>query len=277
MAVSWPVYKEWESETIARLLQPKSDPAKAWVESIGALSELAGRGPVDPDFESTVQMGGVTDEIEATAPDEETDSDDSAEFVPTEGIGRASDVVAGAADILLSDMAFWAELLVGLEAADPMALRRFRSGMLRLRMSLGHEPDAAPVLAEIARLAARELQASGGPMFSTTDELLQPTDPIIDSVSYSPRNPEVQRRFLTQALMDKRLFEFGTVGRGLIALTLHLALLRLGNVHGDEMHPRLEDMAYLLHHPQLTDVIDTRAVVRATDGQPAIHAAILGI
>ncbi len=33
-------------------------------------------------------------------------------------------------------------------------------------------------------------------------------------------DPAVQRRFLMQALMDKRPFEYGTIGRGMVAMTL---------------------------------------------------------
>jgi len=77
--------------------------------------------------------------------------------------------------------------------------------------------------------------------------------------------------------MQKRPLEYGTAGRGLLALSVFLAVLRLEELPGDEMHPRLEDLAYLIHHPQLTDIIDTRAVVRATDGRPGLHAALLGL
>ena len=271
VSVAWPVYVEWEAEALARIQDETTDPAVAWVEAVSGFSRMIERGSVDPDFESTVTSEG-------TQLDETGDEDESAEFVPPRGLGSVADDVAEAADILVREMAFWSELLVGLEAADPNALRRFRSGMLRLRAGLGFDPDAAPVLAELARLDLRQRRATGGTIspFSATDELsILPTDPVIRAVP--PSGVALQRRFLSQALLAKRPMEYGTAGRGLLAMTLFLAVLRLEELPGDEMHPRLEDVAYLVHHPQLTDILDTRAIVRITDGQPRLHAALLGL
>jgi len=270
VSVAWPVYQEWEAETLVRLSDLDEDPAVAWLESIQAFSSMVDRGSVDPDFESTVTA-------EAPGPEEEEETEEGADFIPPLGIGSVSDDETAAADILVRELAFWAELLVGLEAADPMALRRFRSGMLRLRAGVGHNPEAAPVLAELARLELRQrrvLEVSNP--HTVTDELtIPPTDPAITALP--PSGVSLQRRFLCQTLMQKRPLEYGTAGRGLLALSVFLAVLRLEELPGDEMHPRLEDLAYLIHHPQLTDIIDTRAVVRATDGRPGLHAALLGL
>ena len=269
ITVAWPVYQEWEADALARILDEENDPAVAWVEAVTGFSRMISRGSVDPDFESTIT-------VEAPQPQE--DEEEDSEFVPPRGLGSiAADVIA-AADILVKEMALWAELLVGLEAADPMALRRFRSGMLRLRAAIDFAGEAAPVLAEKARLELRRRRATQGTRvpLNVTDELgILPTDPVIEALP--PSGVALQRRFLSQALMAKRPLEYGTAGRGLLALTLFLALLRLEDLPGDEMHPRLEDISYLVHHPQLTDILDTRAIVRATDGQPGLHAALLGL
>ena len=273
ISVAWPVYQEWQSEALAGLKDESTDPAVAWLEAIAGFSRLINEGDADPDFESTVNL-------ESPRSDETADDDDEIpDFVPPRGLGSLTDDVHEAADVLVREMAFWAELLVGLEAADPNALRRFRSGMLRLRAKVGFEPEAAPVLAELARLELRELRAMGAGThlpFGDTDEIgILPTDPAIEAIP--PTSVSLQRRFLSQALMAKRPLEYGTAGRGLLALTLFLAVLRLEELPGDEMHPRLEDVSYLVHHPQLTDILDTRAIVRSTDGQPALHAALLGL
>ena len=272
ISVAWPVYQEWQTEALALLLDEDSDPAVAWVEAVAGFAHMISHGSVDPDFEST-----VTIEAPETT-DDDDDDDDPPDFVPPRGIGSLADDETEAADILVKELAFWAELLVGLEAADPNALRRFRSGMLRLRAQIAFAPEAAPVLAEMARLELRQLRGTSGftPPYTVTDELtIPPTDPVIPAIP--PASTSLQRRFLMQALMEKRPLEYGTAGRGLLALTVFLAVLRLEELPGDEMHPRLEDVSYLLHHPQLTDILDTRAIVRTTDGQPGLHAAILGL
>lgn len=260
-------WRAWETETVARL-RSDDDPAEAWLASMTAFASI-GRDAESDDLDLAI---AETVDVEDAKP---------TEFVPPEGVGQPGESDFGAADILLKDLAFWAELLVGLEAADPMALRRFRSGVLRLRGQLGHRPEAAPVIAEEARLANRESDPDGAEPWALrdTDHYRVPKfdDEDSKSKSASGDDPDVQRRFLSQALLSKRPLDFGSTGRGLLALTVFLALLRLESVPGDEMQPRLHDLAYLLHHPQLTDILDTRASVRQYAGSTAMHAALLGL
>lgn len=258
----WSDWSTWEDETGARL--GEGDPADGWLASLQAFMDLSGR-------EHTPHP---TDETMAVEPAKD---DGDSEFVPSGGLGDAGDAEIEAADLLLKDLSFWAELLVGLEAADPMSLRRFRSGVLRLRHTLGHAPEAAPVLAEQARLAARRSQPDPGEPWATqdTDAHTILESPVPRMPSARP-HPEVQRRFLLQELSAKRPFEYGTLGRGLISLTVFLALLRLEAVPGDELHPTVADIAYLVHHPQLTDIFDTRATVRCWDAAIGLHEALLG-
>lgn len=270
VSVSWQVFREWETDALARIQDEAVDPARAWLQAVSSFSRMIDRGTVDPDFESTITT-------QAPGKPEQEPASGSGDFVPAMGLGTLADRAPEAADILLRELALWAELLVGLEAADPMALRRFRSGVLRVRAALGFSPEAAPVLAEMARIDLRQKRAAqpqGSSLPSAADIGVLPTDPMIPAVTCGG-SPAVQRRFLAQEIMGKRLLEYGTAGRGLVALTLYLALLRLPELPGDELHPRVEDVAYLVHHPQLSDIIDTRAVVRATEGRPGLHASLL--
>jgi hypothetical protein len=194
---------------------------------------------------------------------------------PGTGVGDSTDDPRTAADIILRDMAIWCELLVGLEAANPMAIRRLRSSLLRVRTNLGQSPDAAPVLAEKARLLLRRHAAA-----ETSPDVLSAislTDPDGTLPPALGSQPAVQRRFLAQALMEKRLFEFSSIDRGVVSMTVFLSALRLPAVAGDEYTLAISDVAYLSHHPQLTDIVDSRAVVHdmALDGR--VHRAILGL
>ncbi len=260
-------WKAWEAEAVARL-RTDDDPAEAWLESMIAFASI-GRDAASDDLD--LDLAETVDIEEAPNTD----------FVPPEGMGIPGESERDAADQLLKDLAFWSELLVGLEAADPMALRRFRSGVLRLRAQLAHKPDAAPVIAEAARLANRKANPDRAEPWALrdTDHYRVPKfdDEESKAVSVSGDDPDVQRRFLSQALLSKRPLDFGSTGRGLMAITVFLALLRLETVPGDELQPRLADLAYLIHHPQLTDILDTRAAVRQHEGSTGVHAAILGL
>ena len=261
--VDYAAWQAWESSAVSGLQgEDDDDVTGAWLAALEGFSSLI--------------TDASADDLDLSGP---VDGADDADFVPPEGVGDPGDDPTAAADLLLKDLAFWAELLVGREAADPMSLRRFRSGVLRLRGQVGKNADAAPVLAEVARLEARRADPNTAEpwMLRDTDYYKLPKAGGEKAVSVSSSDPDVQRRFLAQALLEKRPMEYGTAGRGLIALTVFLALMRLDVVPGDELHPRLEDLAYLVHHPQLTDIIDTRASVRGFETSRDVHAALLGL
>lgn len=272
--VAWSRYKAWEDRAIARLLDADSDPGDSWLKSIrdfAALVAEAGTENLSLDPDETI-------EDELTAPTSEVSLLGLNELeleVPSPG---------EMADVLLRELSIWAELLVGLEASDPGALRRFRSGITRLRMAVGEAEDAPAVLAENKRLAIRKERSAGRP-----DDLdLEPitgitlgekTDahaaPVL--VEPPPGSADLQRRFLVQALKGKQAFEFGTVARGLLSLSVFVGVLRLQTIDGDELQPTYRDISYLLNHDHLTDVFDTRAVVRSSQIDPAVHAALAGL
>ena len=60
-----------------------------------------------------------------------------------------------------------------------------------------------------------------------------------------------------------------------IDLTLFAAILSLDELEGDELQPSVSDVAYLVSHSQITDIIDTRASVRAAEAQTEVHRLIL--
>jgi hypothetical protein len=276
--VDFVTYRKWESDALERLADEKNEPAETWSEIVRDLVVLvhsdAARSvddtledmvaPVPGDFSETPTVGSPTGDTS------EVKTVDSAT-----GVGETSDDPRIAADILLRDLAIWCELLVGLEAADPMAIRRMRSSLLRVRGQLGQSPDAAPVLAERARLLLRRrASAETSPNVLPAIDL---TDPEIRAPAALGSDPSVQRRFLSQALMAKRLFEFSSIDHGVAALTVFLSALRLITVPGDEYSLSISDVAYLSNHPQLTDIVDSREVVHqmALDGR--VHRAILGL
>lgn len=257
---SWGDYRAWENKAIALIQDDNRDPADAWVEAVTLLARsIETITSTENNAETTTEL-----QVDATVPTQPP-NDDSNEFVPVAGLGDCSLDPHEAADIFARDMALWSELLVGLEAADPDALRHLRSGATRIREVVGHAPEAAPVLAEIARLEKREEYER-----NRSGE---------DTVRIGAVAPDwnVQRRFLVQALMDKRLLEYGTVSRGTSLLTLLLAIIRLPHIGGDELRTHVANIAYLVHHPQLSDIVDSRAVLRATAEEPRFHAAMLGV
>lgn len=258
---TWGDYKKWESEAIALLQDESKDPADAWVEAVNRLIWLGRK------LDTSSHGAETTTEIKV--PDAETAGTET-ELVPDLGLGECPLVPGEAADTLLRDLALWSELLVGLEAADPDALRRLRSGLLRLRGVVAVKPDAAPVLAEKARLRKRlETAATHQPI---EDPFLEAETNFADA-----DEPAIQRRFLVQALMEKRLFEYGNLLRGATLLSVLLGVMRLEPEPNDELQPQIGDLAYLVHHPQLADIVDSRAVVRAESDDVAFHAAILGV
>lgn len=262
---TWGDYRKWESAAIALIQDESRDPADAWVEAVKRLA-LLGRTLDTSAFgaETTTEL-----HVASAAPPEKAGTD---ELVPDLGLGDCPLSAAEAADVLLRDMALWSELLVGLEAADPDALRRLRSGLLRLRKGVDFAPDAAPVLAEDARLRNRLQTAAMGQQIE---------DPFEDTVPEAPLastdDPSVQRRFLVQALMEKRLFEFGNLLRGTTILSVMLGVMRLPARPNDELQAQIGDLAYLVHHPQLADILDSRALVRASSDDVEFHAALLGV
>jgi Fe-S-cluster containining protein len=275
--VDFGVYRKWESDALLRLSDDTVDPAEAWSEIIRDLVVLVhsdvGRTVDDTLEEMGPATGGFDDTPTVVSPMGETTV--VAPVDPGTGVGDSTDDPRTAADIILRDMAIWCELLVGLEAANPMAIRRLRSSLLRVRTNLGQSPDAAPVLAEKARLLLRRHAAA-----ETSPDVLSAislTDPDGTLPPALGSQPAVQRRFLAQALMEKRLFEFSSIDRGVVSMTVFLSALRLPAVAGDEYTLAISDVAYLSHHPQLTDIVDSRAVVHdmALDGR--VHRAILGL
>ena len=259
---TWGDYRKWESATIAAIQDESNDPAEAWVEAVRQLGWLARQ--LD-----TSSFGAETT-TELHLPSAEPEKVGTEELVPDLGLGDCPLAPTEAADILLRDMALWSELLVGLEAADPDALRRLRSGLLRLRKEVDFRPDAAPVLAEEARLRNRLLTAA-------TSQRIEDPFGEPETTFAETDDPSVQRRFLVQALMEKRLFEYGNLLRGTAVITLLLGVMRLPTKPNDEMQAQMGDLAYLVHHPQLADILDSRAVVRASSDDVDFHAALLGI
>ncbi len=257
---SWGEYRAWERKAIALIQNDNVDPAKAWVDALSELSRtIAGITSSESGAETTTELHVVTGEAATQAGEED------GKFVPQAGLGDSPLDPRAAADVFARDMALWSELLVGLEAADPNALRHLRSASTRLRKEIGHMAEAAPVLAELHRLSLREEEAR-----SLSGE-------VTARIGAVAPDWNVQRRFLVQALMDKRLLEYGTVARGTSVLTLLLAAMRLPELGGDEMRVEVADVAYLVHHPQLADIVDSRAVVRTSAEEPTFHAALLGV
>ena len=267
VTVPWADYDEWERETLDALADPAVPVVAAWLERLGVFQDLVetAAAAIDDDL----SLGPDLQETTAETPPLSGEIEETLEL----------SAPGAAADRLLRDLALWSELLVGLEAADPMALRRFRSGMLRVRGLVGVGAEAAPVLAEMARLARRRSDSQAGAAVSepgavTRSDFAVPTDLLPDELART-QGEAVQRRFLSQSLADKRAFEYGTVARGFLALTVLTSVLCLDRVESDEHHPRISDVAYLVNHPQLTDIMDTRGVVRSRAVEPDIHALIL--
>lgn len=258
---TWGDYKKWESEAIKAIQDEANDPADAWVQSVNKLIWLArSLDTASHGAETTTELH--LGDVEKAGTEEE--------LVPDLGMGDCPLIPGEAADVLLRDLALWSELLVGLEAADPDALRRLRSGLLRLRKAVGYKPDAAPILAEDARLRKR-LQTA-----ATHQDI---EDPFAEAETNfaDADDPDIQRRFLVQALMEKRMFEYGNLLRGATMLSVLLGVMRLDVLPHDEMQPQIGDIAYLVHHPQLADILDSRAVIRASADDAALHAAILSV
>jgi Fe-S-cluster containining protein len=270
--MSFADYARWERESLARLADVTIPAQDAWLRCVEAFVALV---PMADEAGADVQTGAMP------AADEEAQVVPGT-LVPRSGIGEAPQDPRAAMDALLRDLALWVELLAGLEAADPAALRRFRHALLRLRYELAHEALAAAPMAEFARLRHRAIGTAS--LTSTSSlgdgwarprcrtwevEAVGTDEPTTDHGSPFDREPpahgsdeEVQRRFLLQALVEKRPLEYGTISRGLLAMTVLLAALSLDEVLGDEMAIQVADVAYLLHHPQLTDVMDSRGSLR---------------
>ncbi|MCO4771806.1 MAG: YkgJ family cysteine cluster protein [Deltaproteobacteria bacterium] len=254
----WAVYRAWETKAVRLLQDDDRDPAELWIEAIQELTRTVSDLTLEqPGAETTTELQAVSDTATEEAVDEE--------FVPELGLGDCPLAPVEAADVFAKDVALWSELLIGLEAADPESLRHLRSGATRLRVEIGARPEAAPVLAELARLLVRE------------EETLSMSGEVTARIDAVAPDWGVQRRFLTQALMDKRLLDYGTVARGTALLTLLLAALRLPEAPGDEMRLMVGDAAYLAHHQQLADIVDSRAAVRTSAEDPSFHAALLGV
>ena len=270
------LYKDWEDESVALLLDENQEPSRAWltiVENFEAvLQKQPGYRP-DPWLEIVSCADDSTMEISHIG--------DPEPLTTERGQGDFSADVGHGADILLRDLATWLELLVGLEAADPGALRRVRRGLVRLRSLLNVSPESAPVLAERARLSQLVADAAdtlGDELQMGQDLSLSTTRPAIRSVRREKvPTSELERRFLVQALVGKALFRYSTVRHGLLAVTIHLALLCLEDIESDPYTPRIEDISYLFQHPQFTDVINSRATVRHHPSDGSLHRSILGL
>ena len=273
--VPYELYGSWEEKSVARLLDGSEEPARAWVsvvEDFEALLQKQTGYQADSwlelsyDDTSTVEMSNVSE---------------SEPVISERGQGELNLDVGRAADILLRDLGVWLELLVGLEAADPGALRRVRRGLVRLRSALDVSPRSAPVLAERARISqlAHDAADTLGDNFKSEDSAqLTATRPAIRPVHTNKVKAEVlEQRFLVQALVGKSLFRYSTVRHGLLAITIHLALMRLEDIESDPYCPKIEDISYLFQHPQFLDVIDSRAIVRHHAGDGSIHRSILGV
>jgi Fe-S-cluster containining protein len=274
--VPYSVYAAWEAKAVEILLAEPSRPAQAWLSVINSFEELRATHGASEAMDPWLNLSQDADCQTMEMP--EAAGEDG--LISERGQGDMSQDIGLGADILLRDLATWLELLVGLEAADPMALRRVRSGIVRLRSDLDVSGSAAPVLAERARL---------GRISANVADTLDEVD-TVDSVSANATRPsirsvkltaagdeEVRLRFLYEALVGKSLFAFSSVRHGLVSLSVHLGLLRLEGIHLDPMSPDVSDVSYLFQHPQFIDVIDSRAVVRHHGDDGALHRAILGI
>ncbi len=260
---TWGDYRKWESAAIAMLQDDSRDPAEAWIAAINQLARLCRKLDTSSfGAETTTELPAAIEPPEKVA---------TGELVPDLGLGDCPLAPAEAADTVLRDLALWSELLVGLEAADPDALRRLRSGLLRLRKNVDFLPEAAPILAENARLQARKHLAV------MAERIEDPFEDEPPAEIATADDPTVQRRFLVQALMEKRLFEYGNLLRGTTVLSVMLGVMRLPQQPNDELQAQIGDLAYLVHHPQLADIIDSRAVVRAMSDDVEFHAALLGV
>lgn len=289
------VYRGWERETLAAISDPSADPGQVWLRGVERFLDLAGQA--DPD---ETELG--TGDLELADDDVVEDETVSRVHYSTASLDDADPPTN--VDGALADLALWMELLTGLEPADPSALRRFRHALLRLRAEIAVDPDAAPPLAEVARLKARvdPMDAFGEiptsmhrlprwapprcrPAAGAKTKVTDPgstgeamTDPAIDVERELPARPSdaaVQRRFLVQFLMEKRPFEYGNVSRGLFAATTLLAAMRLEEVPGDEEQLVVQDIAFLCQHPATADVIDTRSSVRGAAHHAEAHRILL--
>lgn len=262
--ISWTEYERWERRALALLGDTSVHPVDAWLEALDDFTRVC------QDVAHEISLDDH-DVLELTH-EAEIPSEAEIHFLPSP---------RQAADKLLTDLSIWSELLLGLEAADPMAVRRLRSGLNRLRISAGESPDAPQVLSEGVRLEKRKRRVAGksSPTLEDlpVDDVFQ-TDqmPRMAAADLRPGDPDLQRRYLIQALAGKRPFEFGTISRGLVSLSLFTGLLGLEDVAGDELQLQWRDVAYLSTHAQLTDVLDTRASVRATRIERPMHEALLG-
>ena len=122
----------------------------AWIEAIEAFVSLV---------------------AEADTTDPTSDESEDGGLVPQLGVGQAGEDDAESTDRILHDMTFWAELLVGLEATDPTAVRRFRSAAIRLRQRLDHSPAAPSILAENSRRLLRAEYPEDDTTWLTQDTL----------------------------------------------------------------------------------------------------------
>ena len=262
--VAYARYAAWEQATLGALSDKTTEPLAVWLEAIDSFQTLA-------------------DSVDSSDPESAADTASSSEGspheVPTGGVGQGGDSPEESADNILRDLTLWSELLVGLEPTDPVAIRRFRSGAIRVRQRLAQHGDAPSVLAEHARRLERAEFPDAGTSWLTS-ETLESSPLAMDGEeggNHSARGVDldVQRRFLCQSLMEKRAFEYGSVGRGLLALTVFAAILSLDVLEGDELHPSVSDIAYLVSHSQIADIIDTRASIRAAERLPEVHRMLL--
>jgi len=253
--VAYARYAAWEAATLQALSDAEADPLQVWLEAVASFQALA-------------------DSVNAKS----NDSSDSEAF-PPEGIGQAGESEEESVDNILRDITLWGELLVGLEPTDPVAIRRMRSGAVRVRQRIAAHGDAPSVLAEHARRIQRAQFPDDGTSWLTSETLeaspLSGDSPLAETSTKDGVTSEVQRRFLSQSLVEKRAFEYGSLGRGLLSLTLFTALLGLDEVEGDELQPGVADVAYLIGHTQITDVLDSRASVRAIEHSVDAHRMLL--
>ncbi len=274
--VPYEEYRNWEEESIQAILDEEQEPGHAWVKAVERFEALLSKhtsNPIDPWLDNLDNDDCPT--VELSAPEEHSSP------LSERGQGELSADVGHAADILLRDLAIWLELLIGLEAADPAAIRRIRRSIVRIRINLGVSPRAATVLAERARLStllADTADTLEEDLEATSLLPLTETKPAIRAVPARKVDPaQVQRLFLTQALTGKALFRYSSIRHGLLAVTIHLGMLRLEHLDMDPFAAEIEDISYLFQHPQFTDVIDSRAVVRHHDRDAGIHRSILGV
>ena len=248
-------YADWEVKTIEALEQSGGDPLKLWCSAMERLAHAA------------------------VIKDDRTESPRSAKGLPDKGFGATSDQDREALDLFLRDLSMWAELLRGIEQEMASALENFRRVLCRLRLRLGVNRDDPALLHELAR------RSCIGPK---TDLLVDERSELGSSEAGHPSRAgeesglrkesigwELYRLFVQRALLEKRHFECGDLSRGLLLISVFVALMRVELAEEEPSLEVLEDLERLFVCAPLLDIIDTRASFRTSAQSAGVHRTLL--